>query len=191
MHNKRARGGPQVSIAVGLTLHYAPSFGHRLLDVSSVVHWWPRIELGWFEDWQVKQLERAVSGGSAKGDLLYTLFEGQPYLTHAAAANNAFAQDVRSWVDAPSEDRAQTVRATQTYKRHLNALKLAILGPTLESDTGTRDLLHSFARACSGYIPPHIDHELFLENAKLLTKAGQPSLGIYRLMAEDLLKLIR
>jgi AAA-like domain len=65
MTNKRAKGrGAQVSIAVGLAYHLGPDFAHRILEQSSVVAWWPRIDLNWFNFNETLELDEAIQEGS-------------------------------------------------------------------------------------------------------------------------------
>ncbi|HEY6806121.1 MAG TPA: helix-turn-helix transcriptional regulator [Pyrinomonadaceae bacterium] len=190
MHNKRATMGLQVSIAVGLTNHFGTSFQKRLMDISSVVHWWPKIELSWLSRADVIELERSVTGVALEQSDLFDLLSGQPYLTHAAAVDRNFRDAVRKWMANPSEDNAPPVRGARAYRQHLNAIRSAVLGPTWDSEISPR-LLKEFVEACaSNKAPSNADHRLFFENAKLLNADGEPALQIYRLIAEDLSELI-
>lgn len=191
MHNYRATFSIQLSMAVGLKHHFSQYFRRRLLDLSSVVHWWPKIELGWLNDIEVTNLYNAVTGASCKvGDDdikdLYYCLSGQPYLTHAAAGDRYFRESVQRWTADPlSKANSESLRLTEPYIRHRNATKLAILGPTLEVERETYDLLQAFIKACSGTAIANPDHKLFLEKAKLLKEDGNPALGIYSLFAKD------
>lgn len=178
----------QMSIAVGLTHQFGQDFARKLIEISSIVHWWPKIELGWLGSDEAVKLESAVTGAASEDDDLYKLFAGQPYLTHSAAVDTDFREAVRRWTEKSTTVRARAIRNALPYKRHLTAIKFAILGPTLEPDSGTTSLLETFIDACDGRVPKDHHKELFLKKAKLLNDAGQPALPIYRLIAEDLRK---
>jgi len=148
------------------------------------------IEAGWFNPNEVIELETAITGSLPQHTDLYDLFAGQPYLTHAAAADSDFRDSVRVWMNDPSELHARPVRGAQAYRRHLNAIKFAILGPTWEADQDARQLLESFVKACSGQFTLDNDHKLFLATASLVKGNGEPALSLYRLIAEDFRELI-
>jgi hypothetical protein len=191
LHNKRATGGPQLSIAVGLTNHFGSNFSRRLHYLSSIVYWWPSIELSWLTNTQVTKLEDTIVGSALETEDLYRLFAGQPYLTHAAAVDFGFRESVRNWINNSSEINAQPVRGSQSYERHLSAIRRAILGPTLEAEHDSIRLLKAFEGACNGQSPSDYDHNLFLKMAKLSNEFGEPALSIYRLFADDLIESIR
>jgi transcriptional regulator with XRE-family HTH domain len=192
MHNKRATGGPQVSLAVGFSHHFETGFSRKTLVLSSVVHWWPRIELDWLTEAEVRTLEKGITGSSTLDDL-YDLFGGQPYLTHAALAHGEFLHTVRTWTRVPSNDNAGAIRRLQPYRRHKSAIRHAIVGRARATDAEIQEVLKAFADACSGKVIRIPDHESFLETSKLIkivNKRGKksiaPALNIYRLIADDL-----
>ncbi|MGH9929691.1 MAG: AAA-like domain-containing protein [Pyrinomonadaceae bacterium] len=194
MHNKRATGGPQVSVAVGITHHFAVDFRRKTLDVSSVVHWWPRIELDWLTETDVRHLEQVITGSSTSDDLC-ELFGGQPYLTHAAVAQSEFRNSVRLWTHEPSDNNASAVRRTQPYRRHRSAIRHAIWGQARGIDAEVQRVIKAFSVACSGKVPPSHDHESFLVTSRLIKvvnqagkKASAPALNMYRLIADDLIE---
>lgn len=191
MHNKRATGGPQVSIAVGVTYNFVPYFERKLFELSSVVHWWPRIELGWFDSAAAGKLVNMVTGESSMTDSIYELFKGQPYLTHAGALDESFRSTIEHWTHDNSEGNAESVLSSQIYRRYLNALRLTVLGPTLEANGEALRLLDAFVGTLSGQTSLDRDQKLFLERAKVLTEAGTPTLSICRLIAHDLIKSVR
>jgi transcriptional regulator with XRE-family HTH domain len=86
------KGRVNVSIAVGLTYHFGPNFAQRFVHSSSIVHWWPRIELDWLTSREIAKLvsligwERLLLGEAnpEKTEVLITkLSEGKdPLSTH-------------------------------------------------------------------------------------------------------------
>ncbi len=189
----RAITGVQLSIAVGLTHRFGMGFAHKLVEISSLVRWWPRIELGWFGSSEVAELERTVTGVKSSTHELWNLFKGQPYLTHAAAIDTEFLEAVQRWTAKPTLAKARPIRKAGPYAQHLKAIKFAVSEPTLESDSRTAALVKTFVSACVGKPQLPIDHdqELFLKKARLLDRGGKPTLPIYRLIAEDLQKLFK
>jgi hypothetical protein len=183
----------QISIAVGVTHHFGLAFARKLVELSSIVHWSPKIELDWFGSSEVAELENAVNGAKLPNHDLWNLFKGQPYLTHAAALDTGFREAVRRWTEKPTAAKARPIREAVPYMRHLTAIKFAIMGPTLEPDIRTDPLVKTFTSACVGkpQLPMDHDQELFLKKAKLLDDGGKPTLSIYRLIAEDLRKLVK
>lgn len=188
----RAITGVQLSIAVGLTHRFAQDFARKLIELSSIVHWSPKIELGWFGSSEIAELESAVTGAKSLTPDLWNLFKGQPYLTHAAALDTEFRESVRRWTEKPTAAKARPIREAVPYTRHLAAIKFAISGSTFDADDGATQLVETFIRACAGKPQfPMVHHqELFLKKAKLLDDGGKPTLPIYKLIAEDLRKLI-
>jgi transcriptional regulator with XRE-family HTH domain len=178
----------QLSIAVGLTYHFGPSFERWLFRISSLVHWAPRIELGWFTDQKVLELSTATSSAGIEIDL-YRLFAGQPYLTHAGAIDKVFRDSVQEWEQGRGDPAA--IRDTQWYKRHWKSLMITIMGPTLTPDYETRKLLKSFAASPNGENVNDSDHASFLREAGLIPKVDRPVPVIYRLMAEDFGNLVK
>jgi hypothetical protein len=189
----RAITGVHLSIAIGLSHRFGMGFAHKLVEISSLVHWWPRIELGWFGSSEVAELERAITGTKSSNHDLWNLFKGQPYLTHAAALDAEFREAVRRWTATQTAAAARSIRKAEPYMQHLKAIKFAVLEPTLESDNRSAELVNTFVGACVGKpkLPMDHDQELFLKKARLLNRGGEPTLSIYRLIAEDLQKLIR
>jgi hypothetical protein len=120
----------------------------------------------------------------------YDLFAGQPYLTHAALMDHEFAESVRRWTIERSEKHACTVRESQTYRRHLSAIRFTVMGPALTAEDETRELVRTFAEVCNGYEPHYEDDRLFFETAKLTSSVGKPTIPIYRLVADDLRELM-
>jgi transcriptional regulator with XRE-family HTH domain len=190
MNNSSVRGELAVSVAVGLTTCFGPNLGKRMMTISSITQWSPWIKLGWFDRQHVTQFAFSINGDARDAADNYAFFLGQPYLTHAAARGGDLIESVRRWIDKPSESTAQLVRETQAYRQHLNGIRFSIFGPTRESTQETRALLQSFVEACSGSVPRDGDHRLFLQSAKLINAADEPSLPIYRLIANDLVDSI-
>lgn len=188
VHNRRA-GGVQISVAVGLTHVFGLDFELRRTRFGSRVHWLPRIELGWFEESQVKRLERLVAGASPT-DELYNLFAGQPYLTHAAAHSESFRKSVRDWGVGVNDKSVQQVKESLFYEQHQQAILWALLGPTFKPDAAAHKLLESFVKACATKTTLDSDHESFFQKAKLLDQNGEPLVGIYKLMAENFKQII-
>jgi hypothetical protein len=197
MVNQRATRGINISIAVGMTEHFGAYFARKLILISSVVHWRPRLTIGWLTLEEVAALLNSLREKDATdmyhetaAPELYTMFRGQPYLTHAAAVNREFRGAVQQWVVSRSAASAAAVRQFDWYRRHLNAIRLALFGPTYEPNGEARELIQSFSDACThmGAARPDIDndHALFLQHAQLLDTHERPSLEIYRLFAEDL-----
>jgi|GEM_PF-3055826 len=196
MANQHATHGVNISVAVGLTHHFGASFERRLMQISSVVHWWPILELEWFSLEEVVELLNDLrSTGSTdlnhESDAreLFVMFKGQPYLTHVAAVDKIFRDRVRQWIMKPSPDHARAIRQFLWYRRHLSAIRLALCGPSYEPDTEALRLIAAFYGACESSPPtsltdPH--HGLFFSMAKLLDQLGKPTVEIYRLIAEDL-----
>jgi hypothetical protein len=221
MHNK-------ISMAVGMTHHFGHNFARRVLLMSSFVHWFPKVEMGWFETenkstnlstkadlTEVEKLVQSLADApprlsnqekvTVEVKLVDKLFQGQPYLTHAATIDLAFLKAVQSWTSSSKEKKeeqetkARLVRGAPWYQRHLKSVRSAILSPTLEGDSETRKLLEAFVKICSGQAQPEAlfpDHASFLDKAQLI-QFGQddadnknrtvlPKLEIYRLIAEDL-----
>src|SRR5258708_1300101 len=129
IHNNRSL--IDLSLAIGLTRHFQAPFGHELLNLSSNVHWWPKIELAWFDRKQVAQLEKSINNGSSPAGDLYELFSGQPFLTHAAATSSSFRQAVQRWTSDRSAINSRTVREALPFTKHLDSIKLAFCGPEL------------------------------------------------------------
>jgi hypothetical protein len=189
--NARGTTKMRVSIAVGLSLQFGPFFQRKLIMLSSIVHWYPRVEVGWFNKNQVGKLAHAIDPSLSNIDDLFRLFCGQPYLTHAAIKDPDFRIAVSRWMEVPTDkSRARSIRGAQTYRRHLAAIRSTILGPTLQGNTETRSLLASFIAGCTGKRFSYDDHWLFLTKANLLNEDGKPKLGIYKLIAEDLSEFI-
>lgn len=203
LFNYRATRGLNISVAVGMTYNFGASFARKLMFVSSVVHWQPRLEVGWLSLEQVNALLDTLRDKQATDMYhesasreLFTLFKGQPYLTHAAASDKEFRNVVQQWATNGSSASADAVRQTQWYRRHLNAIRLSLFGPTYEPDGEAHRLIKSFAEACAASVSPTIrpdidpHHGLFLTTAKLLDELGRPALGIYRLVAEDIQRIV-
>jgi hypothetical protein len=320
MANRRAKGrGAQISIAVGLTYHLGRDFSRTILEQSSIVHWWPHIELDWFNFNEVVELDEAIRADGAlfsedsfkdavslirrlregeellsgylreriapdlldqaahsgkpnqhlistladelnnilksgplydeerfkgiklteqtqalikdtlqgkalirlnrilleevypdeilKTENLFDLFGGQPYLTHAAAADDEFLGSVRRWNKNESESDGEFLQSHVAYRNHRNAIRFAIIGPGWDINDQTRDVIDAFANLDSGGEIESYNNEVFLGASKLikeayafeqLKKTGLPlpeesyspkrhnfKLGIYRLMARD------
>jgi hypothetical protein len=187
INNKRATRGFQISIAVGITNHFGTQFSRKLQYISSIVNWWPRIDLGWFVPAEVALLERLIPNAASKPDAIFDVFAGQPYLTHAALIDVSFLETVRRWIDDRSTSNSLRLRRSLFYRRHLNAIRRSVLGPTLESDPEIRGLLDAFMSACDGKSPQDRDQELFLKTSRLLSESGTPALSIYNLISNDLI----
>lgn len=192
MVNQRATHGLNISLAVGLSDQFGAHYARQLLHISSVVHWRPRITMDWLSSAEVAsvvqaseraQLSRAQ--GEVSADVLFSMFRGQPYLTHAAIFDAEFYYAMREWSANPSTQTATAIRRFQWYRRHLGAIRRAILGPTYEITAESRQLVSSLAHAAED--PLDADHHLFLSAARLLDDTGKLRLGIYQLIAEDLL----
>lgn len=188
--NAYVSGKLRMSIAVGLTTCFGANFSRRTMTIDSIAHWRPRIELGWFDRPQVAHFAVSLNNDGRDASHNYGAFLGQPYLTHTAARDDDFLECVKRWIHEPSESTSQFVRETQAYRQHLNGIRFSILGPSREATQETRALLQSFVEACSGIVPKEGDCRLFLQEAKLINAADEPSLAIYRLIADDLVEPI-
>jgi hypothetical protein len=186
MHNLRATGKFQVNLAVGLTYQFGPSFARWLMGISSVVHWKPRIELGWFTAQEaVDLMERIGFKSEPWVSKIIGIFDGHPYLMHAAATDQDFRDAMLTWqADQENDANKEVLRATKPYKRHLNAIRFAILGPTMQPGKVHLQLGHTFTSHGPGERDP--DHMQFLTKAMLSKEDGSPRLSIYRLIREDL-----
>jgi transcriptional regulator with XRE-family HTH domain len=199
-----------ISMAVGMTNHFGVNFARRVLLMSTVVRWLPKVEVDWLNEKDVEKLVQLLAEDSSRVPgqhenanplEVYELFQGQPYLTHASTVDHGFRKAVKQWNSSSGEEDARPIRGAPWYKEHLKAVRVAILGPTLEADNETRKLLESFGKICSGEVSPdelHSDHVLFLDTARLIKsedlsgkKTLAPRLKIYRLIAEDLAEFIR
>lgn len=182
-----------ISIAIGITHHFDAAFHQRFLLRSSIVNWRPYIELGWLNQNEVIELERVVTATPVETSDLFDLFAGQPYLTHEAAADSKFRDAVRKWMaDSLNEKNAEAVRSEVAYTKHLNAIRTAILGPAKEINDEKIELIESLHQACSlGRQVSKYDHREFFTKANLLNESGDPTIEIYRLIAEDLKEHIR
>lgn len=197
-----------LSIAVGLTHQLGSYFRSKLLIISSLLHASPSIELDWFNHPQVIKLEEEVRGKSLLAGEVFEAFAGQPYLSHAALADQSFLSAVRCWTSAKTAEAQasadQALRETEPYARHLTAVRRAILGRAVELDGEASKLLQTFVDACSGreviWKPAHRE---FLRQANLLDfgtsdrqpmnkseEEVKPKIEIYRLIAKDLSKLL-
>lgn len=191
IHNERATYGLELSIAIGMAPQFGGNFSDRLSSISSVVHWWPRIELGWFSRRQADELAAKLKSSVSENQSFYDHFAGQPYLTHAALMDHEFAESVLRWTNERTENYAKAIRESQTYRRHLSAIRFAVMGrPIRRAGDETKELVRTFAEACNGREPVYHDEKLFFETAKLTSNLGQPSIPIYRLVADDLGELI-
>lgn len=194
LHHGRATSSLPLSIAVGMTHHPSPHFFGKLVLESSAVCWWPRIDLGWFEASEAACLEERVMGSDRTSTLLFETFQGQPYLTHAAAADPVFREAVVKWMQDRSPMNGGAVRATLPYRRHLAAICGKIAGPMSYGHGLGQRLLRSFIDGCSGKIPIHLNDRRFLEATKLLAGSNgadsatrsRPALLLYELFVEDL-----
>jgi hypothetical protein len=199
-----------ISMTVGMTHHFGFSFARRVLLMSTVVRWLPKVELDWLNEKEVEKLVQFLTEASPRVPgqhentnplEIYELFQGQPYLTHAATVDHEFRKAVKQWNSSSREEDAKPIRRAPWYKEHLKAIRVAILGPALEADNETHKLLETFGKICSGGVPQddlHSDHVLFLDKARLIKsedqsgkKALAPKIEIYRLIAEDLSEFIR
>ena len=195
--NQRATRDIHVSVAVGLTEYFGVAFRRKLTLISSAVHWQPRLLIRWLQQNDVEKLlqsARKSKGDSNRNepcaDQIFAAFKGQPYLTHAAIMDKHFLEIVQAWSHDPVPAKSEPIRNSTWYRKHLGAIRLAILGPTYEPNTEARRMLQSFVEACaSAQTTSNADHQLFLETARLLDASGNPTLEIYRLMAEDLLAM--
>lgn len=189
---KRASRDIQISVAVGMTHHFGPYFARELEGYSSNVSWEPLIELEWLNKKQTAELERRLAGYELN---LYELFHGQPYLTHAAVGDADFRESVQHWLENATEKNQRSIIGALPYKRHLRAIRLAILGPPWQDQTSARRLVDSFVHLARGSdssrdTPTEFslewDHEEFLKTAKLMNDARRPELKIYKLIAEEM-----
>jgi len=191
--NQRAREGINISVAVSLTNHFGVAFPRKLTSISSAIHWQPMVILGWFDQedivklWHLLRDTQATDliDDSALGTI-FVMFKGQPYLTHAALIDKAFRDLVLEWHNNRAITAARAIRKFQWYRRHRAAIRLAMLGSSLEPDSAARALIRSLSEACSSrssVLDP--DHD-FLMGAKLIEEDGRLTLDIYRLVAEDL-----
>jgi hypothetical protein len=187
--NKRAPRDIQISLAIGMTHHFGPYYVRMLEDQSSVVSWDPKIELDWLSPEQAEKIEKVVAGQTLN---LYKIFQGQPYLTHAAAKDESFRKAVQRWVKSKKPQDVPPVIGSQPYKRHLKLIKLAIFGPSWQDQTHATRLINSFYSLCVNG-PQSVskenldeDDKKFLITAKLITEDLKPMLDIYSLVAEDL-----
>jgi hypothetical protein len=209
MVDARAKRGVNINVAVGLTEHFGASFARKLVLISTVVHWKPVLVLDWLNQADVKTLWQHLRSGqatvldeSALGTV-YEMFQGQPYLTHAALIDKEFHDAVCEWLlllDALRRgedvvqrisDVATVIRQFPWYRRHLRAITLTLCGPTPEPNVEASSLIKSFADLCSALTAderPEIDghHGLFLGVARLIDDFHNPKIELYRLVAEDL-----
>lgn len=181
----------QVSVAVGLTYQFDASFHRRLIDISTIVHWKPLVDVDWFGPENVNKLIHTDTAASFETGDLFELFAGQPYLTHVAVVDKDFREAVREWKKNKTEKNASSVRGQRAYRMHLRAIQSAINGPTLIPSQSAKDLLRDFTDCLSNesalsqsLLNPA--HRKFFEVAKLLKHSGEPTLGIYSLVAEQL-----
>ena len=194
----RPRTRMNLSIVVGITHHFEVAFHKRMLELSSIVHWRPNLELDWFTDEEMKQIERAITGKNDKKSNLFELFGGQPYLTHAALTDKPFYEAVRNWDEAfkkeakgdlaePSaETLARPILGSRFYKKHRKAISSALCGSSRDSNSNCKDLIRGFYKACSTQRDDNKpDQKVFFERVKLL-KNNEPRISLYRLIAEDL-----
>jgi len=194
----RARRDIRLSIAVGATHQFATSFSSHFRLVSNL-YWTLRVDVPWFTEGEVERmtdlLEPPKPARSSLASTLYSLFGGQPYLTHAAADDSAFLDAVQTWSSHPSDANAVRLTSLPPYRRHLAATRLAMFGPTYEpTTTEAARLRDTFVNACDAarskskrkatdLNPNHLD---FLKRARLLTPTGVPVLSIYSLLAADI-----
>jgi transcriptional regulator with XRE-family HTH domain len=194
----------QLSIAVGLTHQCGPRFMRRMMLISSLVSWTRDIEVKWFNPTEVTELQNQLSDNSPDNKELFRLFRGQPYLTHSAIVDEGFRKAVRGWTDSKTADarrkREGDVKDSEAYRRHLTAVRRALLGHAVALDEETARVLQAFVDVCSDkkvLLRPQ-DREFF-DSAKLLNfgsnqigvhqkdqQGTSPRLEIYRLIAKDL-----
>src|SRR5205823_6263298 len=117
MHNERAFSNIQMSIAVGVTYLYGPEFERILLRMSSVVHWWPRIEVGWLKPDEVKKMSKKVSTVKCDEKKIFEVLQGQPYLTHAAIMYPKFCEALLSWSNGDTEQTSYEVLISDAFRR--------------------------------------------------------------------------
>lgn len=212
MHNERALDGPQVSFAIGVTHLYGKAFERRLLFMSSLVNWKPRLDSfevllkgkdldndkvagginWWMDEVQVEDLEKKLTGGSSESRELHHVFQGQPYLTHVSITDEQFWRDVRVWLADPSEINARPIRGAQAYRQHLNAIRLSITGPTWSASSDSRRFIQALNNVSSNDTNATLepDDKLFLQSLKLVDKSGSLTLQLYKLIAQDLLEAL-
>jgi transcriptional regulator with XRE-family HTH domain len=177
----------QISVAVGLTYQFDAAFQQMLIRISSIVHWAPLVDVGWLSRERVDELVRTAAEGSSEIGDLFELLAGQPYLTHVAAVDADFREALREWIrDKDSEKSASTVRGHRAYRMHLRAIQSAILGPTSIPSRAAKALLRDFNGRLLGEPLGNPEHGSFFELAKLIESSGEPTLGIYKLIAEQL-----
>lgn len=196
--NQRATDRVNISVAVGLTDHFGPSFTRKLMLISSVVYWQPSIVLGWLDEHELTTMWQRLRGNhltdlqddSMLGQL-HAALRGQPYLTHAALIDPVFRNSVLEWTARHTPDCAAAIRQTRWYRRHLRRIKVSLCGPTMKPDAEAKRLIASFHEKCrSESFTRHrqidSDHGLFFATAHLLDQLHNPAIEMYRLIAEDL-----
>lgn len=191
LSNLRATRDVNVSIAVGLSMHFDIHLRRKLIVISSSIHWHPQIPVGWFTQREVSEMTLKLNVGEnlTLPNIAFDAFKGQPYLTHAALVDRDFLETASRWAVNRSRTDADAVRQSRWYIRHLAAVRLVISGPAYDPGPDAKALIRSFASACES--AAHIldrQHGQILEKLQLLARDGQPTLEIYRLLAEDMLE---
>jgi transcriptional regulator with XRE-family HTH domain len=180
-----------LSIAIGLSNPWGPDF-HNLLDVSSSPVFFPVPDVGWLEKIEPDSHSDGPSASVWEECLdrigpIFMNLGGQPYLTHAAAVDGDFRQIVESWDGRElGGEAASRLKATPYYRRHLQRIKRAIIGPTVVPSKSAERLIAKFADL-ELHISP--DEEQYLQGMKLVDFLGNQRAypaQIYRLMAWDL-----
>lgn len=205
--NSRATQQLRISFAIGVTHRFGVKFAAQI--ASSSDHYWKRrIEVGWLKQPQVTtmvaQLRQHLDSDidiDAFADDLFEIFQGQPFLTHAATIDHAFFADVITWMRHDTTHTSDALRQHTWYRRHRKAIELAILGSAGTPHGDIADLLDLFLKLCdpkpddnpfdalTGSINSH--HKTFLLKAGLVNEQGRPALALYRLIARDLAERIQ
>lgn len=186
LHNERSVTRPQISIAVGMTHHFTPYFSHGSYwtsassSSSSVVNWWPKIELDWLDRDEVRTLQRAITATSIAD--LYKHFGGQPYLTHAAITDEGFRESVRRWITSKANKDAQAIQRAEPFRRHSRSLLRSVTNPSVYDES--QRVFDAFARSCSGDYELDPDARFFLRQARLINEQCKPSIELYCLLEQ-------
>jgi hypothetical protein len=187
--NRRAAGGAQISLAVGGTYQYEPEFMHSWQRISSVVHWWPRIQLTWFTINEVADLCEKISS-QLDAKRIYEICGGQPYITHSMCNDSSFLHACEAWLKQPSEANARTVRATQPFVRHARALRRSMFSLSSVQTPLLREVLSTLTlpdRRNSALANVSAEILGFLRKAQFIDSANGATPELYRLFAEELL----
>jgi hypothetical protein len=186
--NRRAVGGAQIRLVIGMNYAYSPSF-HRFWVETSSFAWQPRIGLPWLRSNEVATMQEQVKS-TINTSTIYRMLKGQPFLTHAFLVDETFRKNLSEWMDDKSKYNATALRKNKIYRLHSDSIKLSIIGNNGISDmqNGVITTFLQIATQDFEYIRDN-DAETFLELSSIIFQ-NKLTIELYELIAEDLYGLM-